>query len=103
LIAEGDSRGSITRVIIECTRLSLEKWRFKSGTYDAPHLRQPTTTLRDDRLASDHRSHPWPIVHDPKTKASTEAARKLACPVFLYLTGDYLWRSSAKIGAGKFR
>src|SRR6266404_3891917 len=30
-IAPEDSRGSLTRATVECTRLSLEKWRVKEG------------------------------------------------------------------------
>ncbi|AIC11295.1 hypothetical protein [Xylella fastidiosa] len=31
------------------------------------------------------------------------AAKRGAAPEHINLTGDYLWRNSAKIGAGKFR
>jgi hypothetical protein len=40
---------------------------------------------RGERLASNHRSHAWSIVHAPNMRASTKAARKVACPLFFSL------------------
>ena len=56
---------------------------------DQPLFAQELTMLRtcvnrqDDRLASNHRSHAWPLVHAPKTRASPETTRKVACPLFV--------------------
>jgi hypothetical protein len=45
---------------------------LRSKTHHAAHLRQPTTALRDGRLASDHRRPAWPPIHAPKPRVSTQ-------------------------------